>query len=799
MNKNITSLKFGTQIKNEHCIARFIPYNTLADDETLTADNNSYLRIITFNNGFFHELASSKEVDAFSERMRLLLRTISSPTVGIWHTLTREKVKISNQPKAKSKFALDLQSDYYTSLKSKDFYLNTHYISVIVKPSSDKVLRFAERLKHISYLINQRQSQEAKKAALEELNSVVNRILEAFGDTSPRVLSTIENKHGCISEPLSFVSFLINGQRSDVYLSRTLLKYKLPTSRLIFSRNTCKISGVGFDRYCAALSIREFDNDMRPDDLDDLLVLPCEFVLTQSYAFITKAEAQSATELQEKLLIQSEDRGVSEIDALQTAIDQIVTGNIVMGEHHFCLMVYAESETLLKQSLSKASSALSNARLIPSRDDIVLEANYWSQLPANWAYRTRVNKLTSENFSCYCSLHNYPSGQVNGNYWGKSVCVLRGPSGTPYHFNFHSADVGNTIIIGRTGSGKTVVIDFLNAMLDKFGVKRIFFDKDRGTEIFIRAMAGSYHVLQPGRPSGFNPFQLPDTAQNRSFLTELLGYILGDENGNLHQDDIKQVSDLIDICYTLNKEHRVLSQLAGSLPQGANNHLAVKLSQWVDGGSYAWLFDNPREEIKFEDVNIGFDLTEILDIAILRSAALRYMAYRVDQMLDGRRTVISIDEGWKGLSDPYFSKMVFDWEKTIRKKEGFVIFGTNSAADCVATETGKVVIEQSPTKIFMPNPGAKREDYIEPFSLTEDEFNKIVSIPVHSRSFLLKHDTTSTVVNLDLSDLPDYMPVLSARTSNVELMDKIIASKGSDDPDHWLGEFLRQALLTREH
>ncbi|WP_341353143.1 hypothetical protein [Xylella fastidiosa] len=40
---------------------------------------------------------------------------------------------------------------------------------------------------------------------------------------------------------------------------------------------------------------------------------------------------------------------------------------------------------------------------------------------------------------------------------------------------------------------------------------------------FIEAVGGTYFRLASGEPTGLNPFQLPDTPQNRNFLYDLVG------------------------------------------------------------------------------------------------------------------------------------------------------------------------------------------------------------------------------------------------------------------------------------
>ena len=98
--------------------------------------------------------------------------------------------------------------------------------------------------------------------------------------------------------------------------------------------------------------------------------------------------------------------------------------------------------------------------------------------------------------------HNYPAGRANGNHWGDALALLITSARSPYYFSLHATDpkdpdggsrkdTGHTFICGPTGSGKTVFIGFMLAMLCRQGVTQVMFDKDRGLEILVRAWAAS--------------------------------------------------------------------------------------------------------------------------------------------------------------------------------------------------------------------------------------------------------------------------------------------------------------------
>ena len=183
----------------------------------------------------------------------------------------------------------------------------------------------------------------------------------------------------------------------------------------------------------------------------------------------------------------------------------------------------------LNDHVALARSLLADTGMLVAREDLALEAAFWAQLPGNFPHRPRKAPITSRNFAAMAPFHNYPTGRATGNHWGDALSLFVTSARSPYHFSLHASDpldpnggsrrdTGHTLICGPTGSGKTVFIGFLIAMLDRQGVTQVVFDKDRGLEILVRALGGEYLPLRNGVPTGFNPLQLPITPTNVEFL-----------------------------------------------------------------------------------------------------------------------------------------------------------------------------------------------------------------------------------------------------------------------------------------
>ncbi len=170
--------------------------------------------------------------------------------------------------------------------------------------------------------------------------------------------------------------------------------------------------------------------------------------------------------------------------------------------------------------------------------------------------------------------------------------MLETTAAGPYFFNFHQGDLGNFTVIGPSGSGKTVVLNFLLAQARKFEPRIIFFDKDRGAELFIRAIGGRYDVLRPGiavrpQPAPASRHARQPPVPDRLDRASLAGGADGEE--------LARIKDAVDANFEQPLEHRRLRYIVelfrgGHRPHGTD--LWSRLTPWWGEGERAWLFDN---------------------------------------------------------------------------------------------------------------------------------------------------------------------------------------------------------------
>jgi type IV secretion system protein VirB4 len=767
-----------------------LPYARHVDDFTIETRDGMLMQVIHLR-GLLFETADSEEIN-YRKRLRdAMLQSIGSSRFALYHHIIRRRIEPELSADHRDDFSRQLDSKWRARLADKHLYVNELFLTLVRRPLQGR-LGGLDRIRAI--LGRGGESDEASAAyELRQLDVARDALIAALGSYGPRLLGVYPTAQGPCSEPLEFLSSLYNGEMRPVLLPRQDLGAYLPYRRVSFGQETIELGPAGPSprAFLGLVSIKDYPGQTAPGMLDELLRLPFELVVAQSFGFVERQAALSRMNLALRRMRSAEDEAVSLRADLSHAKDEVAAGRAGFGEHHMTIAIRADSPALVDEGVAEAQAALADLGIISVREEIGLEPAFWAQFPGNFKYIARRGLVSTGNFAGLASGHNFPLGQAAGNLWGEAVTLLETTAAGPYYFNFHQGDLGNFTVIGPSGSGKTVVLNFLLAQARKFRPRIVFFDKDRGAELFIRAIGGRYDLLRPGTPSGLNPLQLDDNAINRQFLIDWLAMLAGGAD----IDETARIKDAVDANFGQPVEHRRLCHLAELFRGGHRPHAAdlwARLRPWWGEGERAWLFDNATDRTDLGAESVGFDMTQILDDPAMRTPAMMYLFHRVEERLDGSAAIIVVDEGWKALDDEVFVRRIKDWEKTIRKRNGIVGFATQSAQDALESRIASAIIEQAATQIFMANPKARAADYIEGFGLTPHEYELVRTLPDNAHCFLVKHGAESVVARLNLTGERDLLTILSGRERTVRLLDEIRAERG-DDPADWIPRLLEVA------
>lgn len=804
-------MKRSTALRRERPAAHRIPYTAHVTPTLVRTTAGHYVRSFRLAGASF-ESVDDEALNNWHARLNVLWRNIASPNVALWAHVVRRREATLPIPEAGRGFAAQLAQRYHERLAAETLMVNELYLSLVYRPVVGAAPGLISRF--LSRNATQGTASEVADAAeaCEKLAQTVTSSLERYEPDSLGVY--VQAGRPC-SSLLEFFRRLITAEHQRVPLPTAPIGEVLATTRPIFGVETIEYRLPTHTRFGAVLGIKEYATPTTVGMFNRLLSAPFEFVLTQSFGFLTKGTSQGLLQRQYHQMENAGDFAVRQTEELKDALDALTANEFVMGDHHFTLQVLSppapstarETDTQLLRRLNDdvalARAWLTDAWLTTAREDMALEAAFWAQLPGCFALRPRKAPITSLNFSAMVPFHNFPTGRATGNHWGDALALLITSAHSPYYFSLHASDpnapdggsrkdTGHTLICGPTGSGKTVFIGFLVTLLALRGVTQIIFDKDRGLNILVRALGGEYRPLKSGEPTGFNPLQLPPTPQNYEFLKSWLRLLVRTANPltSREQADLDQA---LRGTLALEPAARRLSRLIEFTDATQAEGIHARLAPWCAsaGGDYAWVFDNEIDRIAptlGQQRLCGFDLTHFLDHEILRAPINKYLLHLVQQQLDGRQLVCWIDEFSKPARDPDFQSFADDGPKTWRKLEGVLCCATQVPAEVVESRISRTLIEQMPTKVYFPNPEATAEIYMEGFGLSEREFKLIKELEPGSRMFLIKQGHISVVCELNLRGFISELKVISGRAAAVLELERLMAQVGPD-PQMWLPTF----------
>lgn len=789
-------LSFGAVSRRENPVAAHIPYSRHVSDEVVRTDDGVLMSFLHLS-GFCFETADISEVNSRLLGRNDLLRALGSSRYALYTHIVRREVKPSISSTFDNDFCRELDERYTASLRQRRMFVNDIYLTVVRRELQGSVGTVDIVLRKLFGRQDAEGRSLSEEQAVNELSDVMTATRETLQAYGARVLSVVDRDGVWHSEPLEFLVQLVNGgMPRPMALPRMKLAEALSTKRLFFGRNAVEIRGASPEdtRFGALISVSEYPALTGPGMLNPMLRVPHEFIVTQSFAIIDKPIAMTQIDRVGRQIEMSDEAGSVVAEHLSDARDELLSSEAIYGRHHLSVLCLGRDMDEVTKCVTDCGTALTDVSAIWVREDLNCEPAFWAQLPGNASYIARSSMISSKNMAGFSSLHNYPSGQASGTHWGMPISVLETTSQTAYFFNFHVRDLGNFTVTGPSGSGKTVFLGFISAQAQRVQPrpKLVLVDKDRGLEIFVRALGGRYEVLRAGEPTGFNPLRLSDRPANREFLFQLFSFMLRRPDGIGHSTREEQViRNAITQVLTAPPEGRTLDEFAellrGAMRAG-DDDLYARLQPWIREDQRGWLFNNADDSFSMSSI-FGFDMTSVLDDPVNRTAALMYIFHRLEELLDGQPVMIFLDEGWRLLDDEVFSYFIKDKLKTIRKQNGVIGFGTQSAADIVSSKLAHTLIEQSATNIFFPNPKADEASYAGAFRLSAREVRWIRTTPVESRSFLIKHDQDSVIARLNLRGMPELIKVLSGRTETVAELDALRARVG-DDPQAWLPIFM---------
>jgi type IV secretion system protein TrbE len=374
---------------------------------------------------------------------------------------------------------------------------------------------------------------------------------------------------------------------------------------------------------------------------------------------------------------------------------------------------------------------------------------FLAAVPGNHAFNFRYVYLLNSNYADLSFLFTLDMGETrNAHLRQEYLAVLETSQGTPYFLNLHYRDTAHSMILGRSGSGKSFLLNFLITSLQKYDPYTFIFDVGGSFESLTRLFGGSYLRLgaEPGNFT-INPFCLPPTKPNLDFLALFLKVLLGRTLGTLDPATDRELYEQIENLYSLDPALRTLDVLGNTLPRP----ITYALAKWMRGGQFGYLFDNPHDTISFSRFQC-FDFHEMSRYPELLEPLLFYILHRANDVIANRDIsstfkAFFIDEAWVFLRNLSIQRYVVEALKTWRKHNAAMILSTQSLDELKRSEVLDIIIESCATKMFLANPDMDQELYRKQFHLNDTEMG-VISALIPKQQFLLKTPELAKVANL---------------------------------------------------
>lgn len=282
---------------------------------------------------------------------------------------------------------------------------------------------------------------------------------------------------------------------------------------------------------------------------------------------------------------------------------------------------------------------------------------------------------------------------------------------TPFRVNLHDSDVGHTLVLGKTGAGKSVLLGLLAAQFRRYPGARVFaFDVGYSLWPLARAIGAesgepTHYDLAAGRTDALRlqPLARIDESRERAWAADWLETVISLQGVTVTPPLRSRIDRALALVAENEPPFRTLTELTVQLQHDA---LATALRPYTVAGHYGQLLDADADDLADGSFQV-FELKHLFAIDNkIAVPVLLYLLRRIEQRLDGQPVLILIDEAWMALVHSLFGARVNQWLLQLRKSNAAVVLATQSPAQLVQLAHRHTVVDSCPTRIYLPNPDA---------------------------------------------------------------------------------------------
>ncbi len=752
----------------------FVPYVCHYDPNTILTKNGELLQIIRVT-GFSNKTVISEIISLRDALRDSFKKNVQDVKYAVWFNTFRRKKNISPRGEFDDFFNLNLNHKWEDLNNLKSEYVNELYITVITEGIDTSITNISSLSRSFSKITTKSLHINNLEYAHKKLSLLVKNIAMDLMEYGAKILGLKEWEGVIYSEPMRFFGKLVNLYEERYPLVANDICNDLTSHKIAFGDRELEVVGYNNKNFAAIFSLKEYF-EVGITALDQILQLPLEFIITQSFDFFYDEKELEPFEYQDYILKVSGDEQYRELSGLANFIDSRTGKRTDYGKLQTTLMIINKNKDDLNKDIKKAIDEFSALGFVLVREDIFMEHCFWSQMPANFSFLRRQKIINTYRIAGFASLHSFPSGSIAGNYWGSAICAFKTVLNTPFFFNFHDADNGHTLVVGPKSSGKTLLINFLLSQSQKIKPKTYIFDFNNSSQCFVELSGGKYFDLSINdKKSNYflslNPLKIEHNGYAKNFLIEFFKSLVFFRKNSPPQQQIEVIPDVIDRIFAANCQ-----DFKSAVEVFNANETAViyeNLQIWSEG-KLSYVFNNLDDFELNKRIN-GFDFTIYRDQKPILIPLFLYILYRIEKNLDGSPAVIVLNQAFEFIGNVLFSSGLLDFMERMRQKNCVIIFTAQDDDVVNYPDLSKVIVDYCSTEIYLPNPtpniGIK-----EILNFDKEELDILKMMEVKEHHFMLRHAEESLIATLNLNDLIGYSKILSCNQETIDVVQAIIAN-----------------------
>ncbi|HWG33400.1 MAG TPA: hypothetical protein VN650_04470 [Gemmatimonadaceae bacterium] len=373
-----------------------------------------------------------------------------------------------------------------------------------------------------------------------------------------------------------------------------------------------------------------------------------------------------------------------------------------------CAVIMHDSRDVATVSASELLKTLGDAGFTGRVETVNALDAYLGSLPGHGYPNLRRPLLSTRNIadllpltSVWPGLRHNPSPLFPPNspplLWAKTA------GATPFRLNIHDSDVGHTMVFGPTGAGKSVLLGLLAAQFRRYAGAQVFvFDVGYSMWMLATAAGALHHDLAAGRPDALRlqPLAAIDEPTERAWAADWIEIVVGLQGLTITPQLRARIDRGLELLARNEPRHRTLTELSVQVQHEA---LAAALRPYTVAGHYGELLDANTDDLEPSSFEV-FELKHLLALDDrVAVPVLLYLFRRVERRLNGRPTLIEVDEAWMALMHSLFGARIHQWLLTLRKQNAAVVLATQSPAQLAQLPFRHTILDSCPTKIYLPN------------------------------------------------------------------------------------------------